>query len=475
MIKREIQLWTYLLFLLALASCKVPQVTSLPSGPALPADFGRSGQAGAGPLNWRAFFTDPLLVALLDTTLKNNPDLLMAAQHLERASAEVQFAKGLRLPVGQGGGAASLRRFGRYTMDGAGNAGTDIEPGRIVPTNLPDFFVGVQTAWEVDLWGKLRARQQAAALRLLASQAGRQLVQTSLVAEVAEGYYQLLALDLELDIIRESIRLQEEALEIVRVQKQAAAANELAVQQFEALVLDAKALELEIAQQIVLVENRVNFLAGRFAQPVARNRAAFVAGPERLASAGLPSDLLRHRPDLQQAERLLAATKADAQAARLAFYPSFNMVGMIGFQAFNPRFLFSAPQSVAYNLLGNLAAPLVNRSAIKAQFRVAQAHQVEAYAQYQKTVLLAYAEVRNELAQIDNLAQRRTLTAQRVDVLTQAIGTSLALFRTGRATYLEVLLTQQALLDARMDLVVLQQQQFQANLQLYKALGGGWE
>jgi NodT family efflux transporter outer membrane factor (OMF) lipoprotein len=277
-----------------------------------------------------------------------------------------------------------------------------------------------------------------------------------------------------LEIIRETVRLQQDALEIVRIQKQAGAANELAVKQFEAQVLNSQSLEFETLQNIQENENRLNFLLGRFPQPIVREKVNFQNKIPIQIKEGIPSQLLRNRPDIRQTEFELLATKFDVKTARAAFYPSFNITGSIGFQAFNPSFLFNTPQSLAYSLLGGLTTPLLNRSAIKAQFNNAKANQIEAMFNYQKTILNGYVEVSNQLSGIKNLEQIHDRKTREASALTQSINISTELFKSGRATYFEVLMTQNNSLQTRLDLVSTRKRQYQATVNLYKALGGGW-
>lgn len=425
-------------------------------------------------IDWRQFFSDTTLIGLIDTALKNNLDILMTLQKIEIAQADLRLRKGALLPEISGGGSVAQRRFGRYTMDGAGNRSTEITPGRIVPDDLPDYFIGLQTTWEVDIWGKLRNKKKAAFARYLGSIEGKNVVLTNLISEIAIAYYELLSLDRELEIIRETIKLQEEALAIITIQKQAAAVNELAVQQFEAQVLNSRALEIEILQRITVSENRINFLLGRFPQPVIREKSIFSKEIPAQVKVGIPSDLLKNRPDIRQAEFELMATKADVKSAKKAFYPSLDITGAMGFQAFNPSFLLRSPESIAYTALGSLTVPLINRSAIKAQFKTAHAKQIEALYNYQKTIINGYIEVYNQMNSIKNLEQAHNLATKKVAALTQSIEISSELFKTGRANYLEVLITQQNALQSRLELVNIKQQQFNASVNIYKALGGGW-
>ena len=199
--------------------------------------------ANSASIDWKLYFTDPNLIELIDMALKNNLDLHIALQKMEASKAYVRSSKGALFPNVNANINYLGRRFGYYTMDDAGNRTTEIEPGKIIPTYLPDYYMGLQASWEIDLWGKLRNKKRAALARYLSSVEGKNLVTTNLIAEVANAYYELLALDNELEIIRESIKIQQSAFDLVSVQKEAGVANELEVKQFEAQLNNSKALE----------------------------------------------------------------------------------------------------------------------------------------------------------------------------------------------------------------------------------------
>jgi outer membrane protein TolC len=190
--------------------------------------------------------------------------------------------------------------------------------------------------------------------------------------------------------------------------------------------------------------------------------------------AGIPSQLLQNRPDIRKAEYDLIASRCNVKAAKAAFYPAFNITGSAGFQSFNTSFLFNSPQSVAYNLLGGLTAPLINRSAIQSHYKNAKANQMEALYQYQKSILNAYVEVSNELSNIKNLDTILLIKKEEVEVLTASVDISTELFKSGRASYFEVLMTQKTALQSRLELVTTKKRQNNATVNIYKALGGGW-
>jgi multidrug efflux system outer membrane protein len=359
-------------------------------------------------------------------------------------------------------------------MDGAGNATTEITPGQIVPVNLPDIYLGLQSSWEIDIWGKLQNQRKSAISNYLSSIEGTNFVISNLVADVAIHYNELLALDNELDIIRQTIQKQQDALDVIKVQKEAGRANELAVQQFNAQLLNTQALEKNVLQQITVTENKINFLLGRYPQPIQRTKEVlFKEVPQQILS-GFPSQLLANRPDIREAEFQIEASKFDLKAAKAAFFPNFNITASFGFQAFNPEFLFASPASIAYSAMGTLVAPIINMNALKAQFNTAKANQLTAMYNYQKTILNAYVEVANELSNIQNLQQINSLKKQQSNILKKSVETSNELYKYARASYLEVLIAQQSALQSNLELIHVTKQQRISTINIYKALGGGW-
>ncbi len=461
--------------LLAFTACTAPKVATRQASKALPARYATpSDTTNTARVRWREFFTDPYLVALIDTALQNNQELSITRQEIEIAQNEVRARKGEYLPFVGLRAAAGAEKVGRYTNIGASEATTDIAPEKATPEPLPDYLVGAFARWEVDAWHKLRNAKKAAVNRYLASVEGRNFMVTNLVAEIAASYYELLALDNQLAIIQQNIEIQNNALQIVRLQKESARATELAVRRFEAQVLHTRGLQYQIQQRIVETANRINFLVGRYPQPIARSADAFNHTVPAAIQAGVPSQLLANRPDIRQAELDLAAARLDVKVAKANFYPSLGISAGIGLQAFNPAYLVKTPESMLFSLAGDLVAPLINRNAIKATYYSANARQLQAVYQYEQTVLNAYVEVANQLSGISNLANSYDLKAQEVQALTQSVAISNNLFRSARADYMEVLLTQRDALESRFDLVETRMQQMHAVVNVYRALGGGW-
>jgi len=466
---------------LTVAGCKAPAPETATTSTPVPELFGTTTPTqdtnnNTAALAWKDYFKDQNLVELIDVALKNNQELNMTLQEIEIAKNDIRVRKGLLLPTAGIRAGAGIEKVGRYTSQGAGDASTEIKPGIETPDPLGDFTIAAYANWEVDIWKKLRNSKKAAVSRYLATVEGKNFVITNLIAEVADSYYELLALDSQLDIVKQTITLQSNALEIVKIQKQAARATELGVQKFQAEVLTSKSLEFGILQQIKEAENKINFLLGRYPQEIKRtNNNNFLSLLPAAVNSGIPSQLLANRPDVKQAELELVAAKLDVKVARAEFYPSLDISAAVGVQAFKPSYLFTFPESILYSLAGDLAAPLINRNAIKAEFSSANARQLQALYNYDKTILNAYLEVSNQLSKIENLQKGFDLKSQQVDALNKSIDVSNDLFKSARVDYFEVLMTQRDALESKLELIDTKKEQLNAAVHVYRDLGGGWK
>lgn len=460
----------------AYTACKLPEVAQRAENKNTPVSFnGSQDTVSSASIQWRNFFTDPNLINLIDTALKNNQELNITLQDIEIAKNEIKARKGDLLPNVTYGVGAGLDKVGRYTSSGAGDASTEITPGKGVPEVLPDYHFGLQANWEADIWHKLRNSKKAAINHYLSTVEGKNFVITNLIAEVANSYYELLAADNQLETVRKNIELQSNALELMKIQKQATRVNELAVRKFEAEVLSSKSLEFDIQQDIIENENKINFLLGRFPQPIIRDKSSFTDLVPATVHTGLPAQLLANRPDIKQAEYELAAAKLDVKVAKAQFYPSLGISAAIGYQAFNPSYLLRTPESLIYSLAGDLAGPLINRNAIKAEYSSANAKQLQAVFDYEKAILNGYIEVANQMSKISNLQKSYDLKSKQVTALTQSIDISNDLFKAARADYFEVLMTQRDALQSKLELIDTKKQQLNAVVDIYQALGGGWK
>ncbi|WP_317898103.1 TolC family protein [Aurantibacillus circumpalustris] len=474
--KRKLNIIGIALASLFFSACAVPYLGRKTEIKTVPESYTNSKDTlNTAKKTWKDFFKDPNLSALIDSALTKNQELNIILQEVNISKNEIRAKKGEYLPslnIGVGGG---IDKSARYTRNGAVDATTDIMPGKAFPDPLPDLMLAAHVTWEVDIWKKLRNAKKSAVFRYLSTIEGKNFMVTHLISEIANSYYELLALDNQLNILRQNIQIQQNALEIVKLEKISAKVTELAVRKFEAEVLKNQSRQFYILQKITETENRINFLVGRFPQPVARNSENFTNLVPDSIHTGIPTQLLENRPDIRQAEKQLAASKIDVKVAKANFYPSLNIIGGIGAQAFNPQFLFTLPESMLFYLAGELVAPLVNRNGIKAKYYSANSRQIQAVYNYERTVLNAYIEVANQISNIKNLQQSFDLKTKQVEALTQSIEISTGLFKSARADYMEVLMTQRDALDSRFELVETKMQQMHAMVNVYAALGGGWK
>ena len=456
-----------------------PKQTSVQQPLALPEKFeGTAGNAAQENISPALFFKDDVLRGLIDTAIRNNLDLQNALQNILIARANLLASKGMMLPTLDGFVSAAADKYGKYTMTGVGNFDTNLsqninEKQKVGTKPTQDYYIGLKSSWEIDIWGKLSARKKAAAAKLLATEKGRQWVITQLVVEVAAYYYELLSLDSKLEILRKNIQLQERGVEIVEAQKEGGRATSLAVQQFNAQLLQTKGLELVTELDIIKLENELNVLLGRFPSAIPRGADIHQQFIPQEVEAGVPTDLLLKRPDIQEAELLLTASKANTEAARKAFFPSLVLSPYIAFNAFKLPLLF-ANGSLAYGIIVGLTQPVFNRYQLKTDFAVANAEQVIAFNNYQKNVLQAYQEVLSNLKSIEQYKKIIDVNRKEVSTLTEAVATSNDLYMGGYANYLEVITAQKGVLEAELNSTMSQKELLLSVLGLYRSLGGGW-
>lgn len=464
----------FLALIIALGSCKVENLPTKTVTNTLPGKYqANADSTKAENILWRNYFNDSNLAALIDEALKNNQELNIMLHEIEISRNEIMARKGEYKPFGYLAAGLGGEKSGHYTWNGVSE-----EDAKTRTDKLPKY-IGEQSilgtfSWELDVWKKLHNAKDAAVKRYLSGIEGRNFVVTNLIAEIANSYYELIVLDNQLETVRQNVAIQKDALLMVKVQKDAARLNQLAVNRFMAQVLNTENLQYEIQQQIVETENRINFLAARNPQPVVRNSANLNDIQFLKISAGIPSQLLANRPDIRQAEQELEAAKLDIAVARAAFYPNITLRAGIGLQAFNPVYLVN-PKSLAFNVLGDLIAPIINKNAIKANYYNANEKQIQAVYKYEQTVLNAYLEVMNQLSGNKNYSESYVTKANQVEILSSSIAISNSLFKSARADYTEVLLTQREALEAKMELMEIKKKQLNAEVNIYKALGGGWK
>jgi NodT family efflux transporter outer membrane factor (OMF) lipoprotein len=474
-LKNKLIIYSFCSVLFLLSSCKITQNAEIKNVQIPESYHFKKDSLNSGTLNYRDYFKDEKLIQLIEIGLQNNFDLLEASQNITIAKNRFKIQESKLFPMIGTQLTNGQSRISSYTAEGAGNKNTEIEANQFIPNPLSNYGMGLYTNWEIDIWGKLNNQKKAAFSRYLAQYEFKKWITSAIVAQISSNYYELLALDNELKVIEETLRLEEEALFILKVQKESGKANGLAVKQFEAEISNSISKKFNVLQRKIEIENELNTILGRFKEPIDKTNTSFLDEIIIKINIGKPMDLLLNRPDIKQAEYELLASKCDVKAAQKAFLPSLNISGQIGFQAYKSSLVFSTPESWAYHFIGNLTAPLWNKSSIKSQFSIANSEQMNAYLNYQKKIITAFQEVDSEVNQLINLDQLFQNKKNEVSLLNESILISNELFKSGKANYMEVLMAQRSAFKAKLELIETKKRQFHSKVFLYKTLGGGWQ
>lgn len=459
---------------LLLAGCQIPNLRYAEQGASLPSDFnGVSSAENSGNMGIDEFFNDPVLTQLICEGLASNQELKILNQEIEIAGNEILARRGAYMPFVFFRGSGGFDRTSKYTPLGAAEEHLTAPGGRSFPDPLPNALLSFDMLWRIDIWREFRNARDAAMQRYCKAIEDRNYFVTKLVAEIAENYYELASLDKRLEFLNQTIEIQERSLEVAQAQKAAARGTELGVQRFLAEVRKNESERLIVQQNIIEVENRINFLVGRYPQAVDREAWDYISLDSRILSVGAPSQLLLNRRDVRAAEREVAASGLDVAVARARFFPTIDLTAGIGFEAFNPKYLFE-PEAFIANLAGDLVAPVVNRKAIQAEYLNANARQLQAIYDYQRTVLNAFTEVVNRISKVENYRRSVEIKQGQVVALEESVSIAGQLFQNARAEYVDVLFSQRDLLEARIALIETKQQQLSAIVSAYQALGGGY-
>ncbi|OJW06781.1 MAG: hypothetical protein BGO49_15070 [Planctomycetales bacterium 71-10] len=476
-------------FLLVLPSCGIPALRGPKPGPGalptydlrkedpksdLPPAFEAADSSdNSSRLRVEEFFDDATLVALVRGAIGGNQELRILSENVQIASNEIISRKGAYLPSISPAGGIGIEKTSLYTIPGVTILNDPFAPGRFLPDPIPNFLLAPLFLWTPDIWWQLHNARDAAVMRYYAAAEARNAFVTQLIADIADNYYQLMAFDQRIRILDETIEIMEQSLEMAKNTKEGARGTELPVQRFLAEVRRNQSEKQIVRQEIVEAENRINFLLGRNPQHVDRMTGDFIDLKLHELGVGVPAELLRNRPDIRQAERELAAAGLDVKVARKQFYPQGFINSTVGYQGFDPKYMFLTPEGLIAGAAGNLLVPFINRKAIKADYLSANARQLQAVYEYQRVVLNAFVEVVNRLAKVDNYRRSIEIKREQLAALEESVSVATRLFQFARADYVDVLFAQRDLRDARTILVETKQQELAAIVDTYQALGGG--
>jgi len=445
---------------LLLLSCKVTQPYNAPAvSNNLYRDIATTDTTTLATLPWNQLFTDTILQRLIAEGINRNPNLQIAYTRVQSAEAYYQQSRAAFSPT--------LNSNAGVTASKLSSA-----QGVSTRTTATQYQLGLSSAWEIDIWGRLRSSQRASLADLLQTEAAARAVQTGLVASIANYYFTLLALDQQLTITQQTVSYWDTTVQTMRALKEAARVTEAAVVQSEAQRYAAEVTIPDLNQNIRETENALRILLGDAPSGIDRSQLQNQASPVVLQT-GVPSQLLSNRPDVQQAEQAYRYAFELTNVARTYFYPALTITGSAGLAALSPLKLFNAT-SLAASIGASLTQPIFNQRQNRTRLIVAQAQQQEALLNFQNTLLTAGQEVSDALSLFETAQQKTAIRSNQITALEQSVAYSQELLRNGFATYTEVITAQQSLLQARLGSVNDRLQQLQATVNLYRSLGGGW-
>lgn len=411
-----------------------------------------------GDTQWFTLFQDPELQKLIRTALEQNLDLRIAATRVDQAMARAGITRADQFPTIDASGSASRQK----------SASTPFFPG--FESNMSQL--GLSSVWQLDFWGRYRKANEAARATLAASDWGRKAVISSLVANVASSYFQLRELDLELDIAKRTLGARRESLKLTQTLEHNGATSMLDVRQAEKLVETAARRVPDLERAIAQQENLISTLLGSNPGPIPRGQPLLAVRIAPAVPEGLPSSLLERRPDIRQAEMNLVAANAQVGVAKSMYFPQLSLTGSAGFQAYSMTGLFD---SKVYNAGASMTAPIFDFGRIRSGVKLSEAQKQEMVLSYRQAIQRAFREVSDSLVGVEKNREYRERQAALTNSAREAAKLADIRYQGGASSYLEVLGSQTDLFDAEIGLAQAQLSERVAVVQLYNALGGGWQ
>jgi multidrug efflux system outer membrane protein len=463
------------LLLAAITGCNVGPKYKRPIVPAPPSFRGADDAAIASAKDtsiadqqWSAVFQEPELQALIRTALTNNFDVRIAAQRIVEQQSQVQITRSQQFPtisVGGTGVGADIPAL---------NSGNSSNSSSLLSSPLVEGAFSLSASWTPDFWGLYRKQTEAARDQLLAQSWAQRAVRMSLVQQVVTTYVQLRALDRQLEITRQTLKVRQDSVDLTSRLEHGGSVPLSDLRQAEQLLYTASSQIPQLEQQIQMQENALNLLLGGNPGPVAHTSPTALTPPPENLPIGIPSQLLERRPDIQQAEATLKAANANIGVARAQFFPQLSLSGSAGIGGNSFPSIFGSGSRTIYGL-GSLAQPIFAGGKLRGQLNLSKATEEEMVITYQKTIAGAFRDVSNALIAVNK--QRAYREQQEKLVAAAADSTRLARLRYqgGATSYLEVLTTDSSLFSAQLNLVAAQQGEALTLVQLYSALGGGWQ
>ncbi|WBL22780.1 TolC family protein [Zunongwangia sp. HRR-M8] len=428
---------------------------------------------------WKEYIEDSTLQSLIDTALVNNIDLKKAMKNMEIGMEELAQSKANFFPSLNARPADYRRDYYSENYNNYGSNRSRRNHGENPPSSLYterlEYSSALQANWELDLWGKLRWQKEAARADFMKSKEFKKAVQTSLIAEVASTYFNLVMLKSQIEVAQKNYALNDSTLNIVQLQYDAGESTSLAIQQTKSQKLKAKTLIPQLEREYVIMENKLNRLLGRSPRSITIPANFEDIEFQKRYNTGIPLELVKNRPDVAMSEYELIAANADAGVANALRYPSLTIGASAGLNSFELD-EFLDPVSSGFALLnGAIFQPIFNNRKLKTNYNVALSQKEIAQLDFKGNLIEAIADVSNSLAKMEKLKEEYNIAEERIEVTQKGLKDAGMLFRGGYANYLEVLTAQSDALESELNLINIKKQLLIANVELYRNLGGGWQ
>ncbi|MES2486989.1 MAG: efflux transporter outer membrane subunit [Bacteroidota bacterium] len=459
-----------LLLLLVITGCKVSKDVETPQ-PELPQAYRNAFATDTNTIadiEWKNFFPDPNLQELIGKAISGNYDLQIALKNIESSGLLLRQSKWGQVPQANLFVNASTSIPSQNSLNG-------ISLNNFLGTShIEDYSTGASLSWEADIWGKISSRKKEALATYLKTEEAKKAIQANIVSLVAQGYYNLLMLDAQLDIAVKNRNLSENTVNMVTRQFDAGQVTHLAVEQAEAQRLRAAQIVPQLEKEIIIQENALSILTGALPSEIVRGKGLATQLHDNLPT-GLPATMLSHRPDIKALEYELNAANARVGIAKAFMYPALNITATGGLNSFKADNWFNMPASLFGLVAGSLTQPLLQGRKLKTQYQVAKTEREKAVLAFRQQVLVAVGEVSDALVEIEKLQEEVAFANSRVTNLQKAVSNADKLFASGLANYLEVITAQSNVLQSELELAAVKRNQMSAEVRLYKSLGGGWK
>ncbi|QIY92426.1 efflux transporter outer membrane subunit [Chryseobacterium gallinarum] len=425
--------------------------------------------ASIANLEWKQFFSDPILQELIEKGIRNNYDLQIALKQVAASQEKLKQAKYMQYPDVGFGVSGQISKPSKNSMNGQS---LNLFLGQ---SHVEDYNAAFNLSWEADIWGKIKNQQEVSRMQYLQTYEGSKAVQTQVVAAIAQGYYNLLMLDRQLAIAKSNLELSSNTLLITQKMWESGDTTSLGVQQASAQKQATELLISQLEQNIAIQENALSILVGETPNKINRTIEMSDTSLPRNISAGLPAAMVSRRPDVRQQELVLLESNAMVGIAQANMYPALKITANGGVNSFKFDNWFQIPASLFGSVLGGITQPIFQKRQLKTDLEVAKIQREKNVLAFRQSVLNAVGEVSDALVSNENLKVQEQKASEQAATLKEGIKSAQLLYKGGSANYLEVITAQGNSLQAELNLASIKRQRLSSIVDLYRALGGGWK